>query len=527
MPNLVRQRYNSLSSNYVICIDITSVGSYGSIFIAIDLASRCVVGHCYSLNPFDVSLICEVLTQVIRKRSFLPSIKIVHSDRESIFSNSVFISFLEENGISVSRGSSKAHENQVIERFNRTIKDRIRSSLNPTWSSLKKQGLPWDPFLSSEPSVDIFGLIVKKEIEEYNDRPHSYFDRQASPNAMEEALFAKHLDSHPDSFLPMLSASNSLDSLEMEAYKKEVLSVYQGDWASFFHQWRLEQKDWQEKTTQELLEAKARYESLYDQYLKVQAQLEELYQESLNRKAADEEKEALRLKRKQAKKQSLRATISLDEFSGILKLVTGRSAYVKSRRRFALALLFLTGLRVSNLLVFTVLNGRELLYSGTTTITLIKGGESRHKLVLTSEGLSFLKSFRSDYLRLSTSSKLGSDFLFSSPEDASLPFNRELFDRELNKILAKASVLYEKHLRTHSFRATFITDLLESVQIDEVKELVGHKNIGTTLEYKRSRLTTTQRKDLLKTRDSFLNPKKKYSVKDNKNPDENEMLFPS
>jgi hypothetical protein len=41
---------------------------------------------------------------------------------------------------------------------------------------------------------------------------------------------------------------------------------------------------------------------------------------------------------------------------------------------------------------------------------------------------------------------------------------------------------------------------------------VGHKSIATTLEYKRSRLSTTQRKDLLKTRDSFLNPKKKGSV---------------
>ena len=247
----------------------------------------------------------------------------------------------------------------------------------------------------------------------------------------------------------------------------------------------------------------------------------------MRRKAEDAEKEALKLKRKASKKQPLRATISLEEFSGILKLVTGRSDDVKSRRRFALALLFVTGLRVSNLLLFTVTNGRELLYSGSTTITLIKGGESRHKLVLTAEGLSFLKAFRSDYFRLSTSSKLGSDLLFSSGEDASLPFNRELFDRELNKILSKASVIYGKHLRTHSFRATFITDLLESVQIDDVKEIVGHKSIATTLEYKRSRLTTTQRKDLLKTRDSFLKRNKKNSVKDVNSEDENDLNFPS
>ena len=37
-------------------------------------------------------------------------------------------------------------------------------------------------------------------------------------------------------------------------------------------------------------------------------------------------------------------------------------------------------------------------------------------------------------------------------------------------------------IRTHSFRATIITDLLESTPIDEVKALMGHKNISTTLD---------------------------------------------
>jgi len=521
MPNLVRQRYDVLSTNYVLCIDITSVGAYGYIFLAIDLASRCIVGHCYSSVPFEVELLCDVLKDILRKRSFLPEVKIVHSDRDSVFKNTIFISFLEENKIEVSRGSSKAHENQVIERLNRTLKTRIRSFLDPNWSSLKAQGLPWDPLSSKTLSVDEFGAVIQREIEDYNARPHSYFKGQASPNAMEEALFAQHGSSHPSSTLPLLAASSSEDSLDIEVYKKEVLSVYHGDWVSFFQDWRLEQRNWQKKTTLELQEAKSRYESLYEQYLKVQAKLEAVYQESMRKKAEDEKKEALRLKRKESKKQSLRATISVSEFSGILNLVTGRSESIKSRRRLSLALLFLTGLRVSNLLVLTVSNVEELFSSGQTTIRLIKGGESRHKLVLTKEGRSFLKPFRSDLINLSHE-KRGSALLFSAPSTDELPFNAELFDRELNKILSKASVLYEKHLRTHSFRATFITDLLESVQIDDVKELVGHKSIATTLEYKRSRLTSSQTKDLLKTRDSFLrkskNPKESETLEESENP---------
>ena len=124
----------------------------------------------------------------------------------------------------------------------------------------------------------------------------------------------------------------------------------------------------------------------------------------------------------------------------------------------------------------------------------------------------FLNSFSLEYNGLIRNKK-GSDFLFSTPKNNELSFNSELFDRELNSILSKASALYEKHLRTHSFRATFITDLLESVQIEDVKEIIGHRNIATTLEYKRSRLSDSETKQLLKGRDEFLkkneNPRKK------------------
>ncbi len=58
----------------------------------------------------------------------------------------------------------------------------------------------------------------------------------------------------------------------------------------------------------------------------------------------------------------------------------------------------------------------------------------------------------------------------------------------------------EKHIRTHSFRATLITELLKSTPIDEVKEVIGHKDISSTLEYKRSRLSQKQTKKIVSQR---------------------------
>ena len=67
------------------------------------------------------------------------------------------------------------------------------------------------------------------------------------------------------------------------------------------------------------------------------------------------------------------------------------------------------------------------------------------------------------------------------------------FEKELNKILEKASIILKKNIRTHSFRATVITELLaNNIAIDDVKEIIGHKSIESTLNYKRLRLSPRQ-----------------------------------
>lgn len=99
--------------------------------------------------------------------------------------------------------------------------------------------------------------------------------------------------------------------------------------------------------------------------------------------------------------------------------------------------------------------------------------------------------------------KTVNDPLFSSKKNPAKVIARETFDDYLNKVLMKASSLFGKHLRTHSFTATFITDLLVSdVPIDKVKEFIGHNDIKSTLTYKRSRLDACSIKKILKKLDS-------------------------
>ena len=89
--NKMMQKYLALSTNYAICIDITTLGVYGELFLAIDVAARNIVGHCFNNQNITTSQVCETIQQIARQRSFLPQIEIIHSDRGSIFTNQKYL----------------------------------------------------------------------------------------------------------------------------------------------------------------------------------------------------------------------------------------------------------------------------------------------------------------------------------------------------------------------------------------------------------------------------------------------------
>ena len=106
-----------------------------------------------------------MVSDLIRKRSFLPKIHIIHSDRGSIFKNEIVINFLISKNIQVSRGSSKAH-----------LKDEIEPSRIKEGSELKfKKKKVVDPLTEFSVPIEEFEAIVKNVISSYNASAHSYF----------------------------------------------------------------------------------------------------------------------------------------------------------------------------------------------------------------------------------------------------------------------------------------------------------------------------------------------------------------
>jgi site-specific recombinase XerD len=500
--NLILNKYNSTSSNHVICIDETSLGSYGTLFLAIDLASRCIICHCYHSEALDTNSVIKTLSEAFRKRSFMPSVLIVHSDRGSLFKNDSFSSFLKEKGVAHSRGSSAAHQNQVIERLNRTLKDILKTFLDKNWRIMKN-----NPLAERRFSISDFVPLVIRSIETYNNRPHRSLNK-STPNEMEEALFKEHQDKHPNALILYDSKA-----VEYQDFQLKVLSEYQGDWQRFFIEWQEEsrqnQKQLLTKLEEKALEAKAQakaqanearvqYESLYAKYFQIQKDLEKVLAESLIAKEDRDAKANRKNAYKSRKKKPLREVITLKDLDLILDHVNGRSQLQKSRRRLGLILLYFTGLRVSNLRLLSIQNTQDLFTYGKIKLSLIKGGASRYDLVVSSKDRKRLVNNHQIDLDILSSCKKGSDPLLTNKEGFSL--SREYLDKELNFILQKASLLLNKHLRTHSFRASYVTDFLEVHDLHEVQELIGHKSIASTLEYKRSRLSITDRFRLLKDR---------------------------
>lgn len=245
---------------------------------------------------------------------------------------------------------------------------------------------------------------------------------------------------------------------------------------------------------------KAEFQSLKNKYNKISKNYKELEKHNSNlnfelkkvsqeieiQKNIRECKEKLILKKKNAKTYPKRDKIDYDELIYILSLVNKNSFYEK-RKLCAFVLLYITGLRVSNLLIFKVEHIKLLINNGSMRIDLIKRGNCDHLITLSKGSHEFLKSY-ADYFFQLVQHKEDGDYFFTSLENFSKPLNRCIFNKDLNSILKKCSIYFDKNIRTHSFRTSFITDLLSEVPLHIAKEIVGHKVISSTEIYYRSHL---------------------------------------
>lgn len=226
-----------------------------------------------------------------------------------------------------------------------------------------------------------------------------------------------------------------------------------------------------------------------------------LVDQKVKRQIKEQERQSQKLKRKQAKRKQLRAAITSDEYYEILEMAKDKSMYkdsiVQARVIIALIIMYQTGLRISNLLLLKKKNLNEWLDQGETEISIIKGGPSRKLIYISKDGIDDLINHK-NYLNYLLENRSIDSFVFFAQKNPEIPVNRANFDKQVNAVLQKASLKFKKNIRSHSMRATFVTDLLNAeISLEKVKEIVGHQSIVTTDKYRRSSFSKKKNKSIL------------------------------
>lgn len=134
-------------------------------------------------------------------------------------------------------------------------------------------------------------------------------------------------------------------------------------------------------TEKQLNETLEKLDTLEKANKELQTKVDFLQKEATHTKEAREKKEKKAKKLRNAKKKPKRDMIEFNEFNFLLNMIDNNN-YCDLRRKAALLILYTTGLRVSNLLIFKVKNIKDLITDGKTRIDLIKGGNVQHMIVI-------------------------------------------------------------------------------------------------------------------------------------------------
>lgn len=203
------------------------------------------------------------------------------------------------------------------------------------------------------------------------------------------------------------------------------------------------------------------------------------------------------------KQRPIHFSISLKEYYQIIDLVENNGKK-SSRIRFALCLLYITGLRISTLLVFKGFHIQNLLKHRTIEIPQNKNGFKKHFVCIENLGLSLLEQRESDFLSLMEGKDLN-DFVFTaySKKERIIKKERALsrvkLNIDVNSVLKEASVIFNKKIRSHNLRVSYITDMFANrVPIEKVRAMIGHKDIKTTSHYYKSRMNGGEAKEIIK-----------------------------
>ena len=199
--------------------------------------------------------------------------------------------------------------------------------------------------------------------------------------------------------------------------------------------------------------------------------------------------------KKRLKKKAVpeRDQLTLPIFCELHQELRPKHAHMRSWGRFQLtcAILAFTGARLNELRFISHDDVKTLIREKRLQLYQPKVNKFR-EIIIVDIGVSFISE---TYERYKKAVFAKHDFIF--PPSPNNVYNGDQFIRLINKYLEPFSAKHNLKLKSHSFRINFATTILQATNAQNAQQIIGHKDIRSTMTYNRYQLNGQEKNKIL------------------------------
>lgn len=512
--NLLENKY--VTDGVIWTVDETIFNDETKLFLVVSVNTRAILGYIQGKNCRNDDFVIELYKKILDEYEFPSKPCFVHSDMEQTYHSEKVQKFLSEEGIYISTTEGAKNQNQVSEAVNGRIKYLVAQillektnskayrefyrTLPDDLRSIRKkvhrcQDQKYRKYLfKSELFKNQRQEIIQRSILEYNRTDFSkgmtrqeaqYYDSFVEGRTIDNTRLLKS----NDTFARMVQEDNISSIQEV---KKKISAVLASDFKSEEKIAELisivvqRQDGSTELMKKGFIGLAVQNTELQDKLDKLQKELEIVTDELREKKKQEQLILEKRENRKNRKRLTEKDPVTEEIYEYLIERADNiyRDTYQGARLRLALALLVVTGVRISELLPLKVNQLENLFARSWISIDRMKRGPTNHKAFLTSKGNKIIKKRAKDF-EIILFSKENDSFVFT-PQYGDHFLNRTAFTKIINKFLKESTEEFpnKPNIKSHSFRAGFITQLWRDTKdIEFVRQAIGHAKIDTTSRY--------------------------------------------
>ena len=517
--NILKNRY--VTDGNIWTIDETIFNKNTKLFLIVNIKTRAIVGYSIYKNYLTEEILIELYEEIFSNNSINNPI-VIHSDNEPTFSSQLLLDFLFSKRVKVSFTLANKNQNQVSESINERIKTLVTKKLISqdnkalrNWRKTVPKKYKHLKIVDKSRNVEFRKLLFNSEffeqkkikvitdaISEFNQvdftsgitrQEAEYYNNKLETKAFKDIQLVKS----DDLIAPKIKKENQKSIKEVKLQLSKILSsrVSESKKISKIASLIVESQS----ETNELLKrgfgglALQNAQLLEDnqqlnyRLTSLQEQLETISKELSDKKKQEKIIQDNKIKRKKRKRLPKREPVTTDIYNFLIiqtETIDYQNRYRAARLRIALALLAVTGIRISELLPLKMVQIKTLFSESWIAIDRSKRGPASHKAFLTREGIKLIRDRGKDFEFL-LNFKNENSYIFTS-EYSDKPLERESFTNLTNQFIKHSAKKIEgkPNLSSHSFRIGFITKLWrDTSDIEFVKQTVGHAKITTTSLY--------------------------------------------